>query len=146
MTINTPTNLRVHEIVERVGKATNIEQRARVLKRFECWALKDLILGAMGPIEFELPDTPPPYEPANEEAPPSNLHIEHKLFGFFVKNSPKLIPVKFKRERKFIEILEKIHPEDAKLVLKMVAKQQIGKGLTRRVIDEAFPDLLPKGK
>ena len=46
-----------------------------------------------------------------------------------------------KRESIFIGILEGVHPEDAKLVISMINKEKI-KGLSRPVIEEAFPNLL----
>ena len=48
---------------------------------------------------------------------------------------------KYRREQIFIGILEGVHPEDAKLVISMINKQNI-KGLTRPVVEEAFPGLL----
>jgi len=42
----------------------------------------------------------------------------------------------------FIEILEAIHPEDAKLVVAMIAKKKTVKTLTRPIVNEAFPGLL----
>ena len=41
----------------------------------------------------------------------------------------------------FIGMLETIHPEDAKLVVKMINREKID-GLTRVVVEEAFPGLL----
>ena len=43
----------------------------------------------------------------------------------------------------FIEMLESIHPEDAKILLNMVVKQPPVKGITKAVVKQAFPDLLP---
>ena len=48
---------------------------------------------------------------------------------------------KYKREQIFIGILEGVHPEDAKIVISMINKQNI-KGLSRPVVEEAFPGLL----
>ena len=46
-----------------------------------------------------------------------------------------------KREGLFIGLLESVHPEDAKLVINMINKKKIT-GISRPVIDEAFPKLL----
>ena len=48
----------------------------------------------------------------------------------------------YKREQVFLGILESIHPEDAELVLKMVEKKMPVKGLTRKIVQEAYPGLL----
>ena len=48
---------------------------------------------------------------------------------------------KYKREQIFLGILEGIHPEDAKVVLSMINKEKL-KGLSKPVVEEAFPNLL----
>ena len=48
----------------------------------------------------------------------------------------------YKRENKFIQLLESIHPEDALIVLNMVQKKAPVKGLTKKIVEEAFPNLL----
>jgi hypothetical protein len=47
-----------------------------------------------------------------------------------------------RRETKFIQLLESIHAEDAIIVLNMVAKKAPVKGLTKKIVEEAFPNLL----
>ena len=47
----------------------------------------------------------------------------------------------YKRERILFEILEGVHPEDAKLVVNMINKKTL-EGISRPVIEEAFPGLL----
>ena len=42
----------------------------------------------------------------------------------------------------FIEVLEAIHPQDAEIVIKMVAKKTPLKGLTKKLVQEALPDLI----
>ena len=46
-----------------------------------------------------------------------------------------------KRENIFIGLIEGIHPSDAKLVIDMINKR-VPKGLTREIVQEAFPGLL----
>ena len=48
---------------------------------------------------------------------------------------------KMKKEQLFIGMLESIHPKDAQLVVNMVNKEKI-EGLTKNVINEAFPGLI----
>ena len=48
---------------------------------------------------------------------------------------------KFKKERMFLEMIEGVHPEDAKLVIGMINKET-PKGITRAVVEEAYPGLL----
>jgi hypothetical protein len=50
----------------------------------------------------------------------------------------------FKREKMFIDMLEAVHPEDAKLLIKMKDKQNLGKGITKKLVQEAYPGLIIK--
>ena len=44
----------------------------------------------------------------------------------------------YKIERKFVQLLESIHPSDALIVLKMINKEQPAKYLTRKLAEEVF--------
>ena len=46
-----------------------------------------------------------------------------------------------KREKIFIGLIESIDPRDSRLVISMINKEK-PKGITRPVIEEAFPGLL----
>ena len=50
--------------------------------------------------------------------------------------------VPLKRENLFIGILEAVHPDDAKLLLAMKEKKLPYSGLTPKIINEAFPELI----
>jgi hypothetical protein len=56
-----------------------------------------------------------------------------------LRDSEKLTPVK--RESIFIGLIEGIDPDDAKLVIGMINKDK-PQGITRPVIEEAYPGLL----
>ena len=62
-------------------------------------------------------------------------------FKYFVKGGPGDKMQKVKRENIFIGILEGVHPEDAKLVISMINKEK-PTGLSRPIVEEAFPKLL----
>jgi hypothetical protein len=44
----------------------------------------------------------------------------------------------------FINMLEAVHPKDAELLLKMINKESLGKGITKKLVQEAFPKLISK--
>ena len=66
---------------------------------------------------------------------------ENQKFKYFVKGGEGDKMQKVKREQIFIGLLEGVHPEDAKVVLSMINKKTL-KGITRPVVEEAFPNLL----
>jgi len=132
----------VFEVLEDVTKARTRDEKVRVLKENESWALKDIIRGSMdSKIIWNLPEGAPPYRPAPAHSHPANLLRENKKFRYFAKGGLGDKMAAVKRESIFIGILEGVHPEDAKLVISMVNKEKI-KGLSRPVVEEAFPKLL----
>jgi hypothetical protein len=90
---------------------------------------------------FELPAGTPPYRPMEtpENWGHNRLPKELRKFQYFLKGST-LNPIK--RESIFIEVLETVSPEEAKLVLMMKDKKLTYKGITRKLIEEALPEIL----
>ena len=132
----------VYEVLEEVAKKKSKKDKVAVLKDNESWALKDVIRGTMDKsIQWNLPAGQPPYEPSDGHNHPSNLLKENEQFKYFVKGGPgdKLPPLK--RENIFIGLIEGVHPQDAKLVIAMINKEK-PKGLSKQVVQEAFPGLL----
>ena len=132
----------VFEVLEEMAKQRNKNDKVRVLKENETWALKDIIRGTMdSTIQWGLPEGAPPYTPAPAHAHPANLTQQNKNFKYFLKGGSGESMPKYKREQIFIGILEGVHPEDAKLVINMINKKKIP-GISRPVVEEAFPNLL----
>ena len=133
----------VYEVLSEVTKKTNKTDKIKVLRENDSWALRDIIRGSMdATVKFDLPPGLPPYTASEGHNHPANLLKEHKNFKYFVKGlkSSAALPA-LKRERIFIGLIESVHPEDAKLVIGMVNKQK-PKGLSRPIVEEAFPGLL----
>jgi len=139
-----PQPLEVFEILEEFGKQTTKAKRIEVLKKYEnVPAFKDVLRGTFDDsLEFLLPEGKPPYTPNIPESVPSTLLKKHKEFGYFVKGG--VDQPQYKRENIFIRMLESIHPQDAEVVLSMVAKKSPVKYLTKNLIEETFPNLIVK--
>ena len=134
---------RVHEIIDMVSKAKTKEDKISLLKEHESQALKDVLVGAYhSKVEWNLPAGRPPFEASQEGNVPSNLLKQTKNFNDLVKGGPGDNLPAFKRERIFIRMIENVHPDDAELLLKMVAKKQLAKGVTKKLVEEAFPGLI----
>ena len=133
----------VFELLQDVqAKKTRAEKIAELKKHNDVWALKDILLGTFSDkYGFMLPKGEPPYTPCEGHNAPTNLRRVHKDFRFFIKGGPGDKMPNFKREQKFIGLIEGVHPEDAKLVISMINKQK-PKGITEKIIEEAFPGLL----
>lgn len=94
-------------------------------------------------IKFDLPEGNPPYKEldANIDESGTGLYKEARRLYIFVEGgSPNL--QKIRRETLFIQLLESIHPKDAKVVLGVKDKKLPYKGITKKLIEEAFPALL----
>lgn len=137
--------INVYEVIELASKAKTKQDRISVLREHESWALKDLLRGTYDDlVQWSLPPGAPPYEPAAESSVPSTLHNQHKKFKYFVKGLAGDQVQAFKRERMFIDMLEGIHPKDAELLILMKDKKSLAKGITKKLVEEAFPKLIVK--
>lgn len=132
----------IFEILEEVSKTKSKADKVAILKSNESWALKDVIRGSMDPVvKWNLPTGEPPYTASEARSHPTNLLRENTKFTYFVKGGKGDSLPAFKRENIFLGILEGIHPSDAQLLLDMINKK-IPKGLTKPIVEEAFPGLL----
>lgn len=140
------TNYRreVFEIFEEFKKADGREGRLDVLKKYsDNWAFLDIIRGSFDEsLEFILPEGRPPFTPNKPESVPSSLLRKHKDFALFVKGGRGETLPAFQRENKFIQLLESVHPEDAEYVIKMVAKKPPCRYITKKLVQEAYPNLI----
>lgn len=93
-------------------------------------------------IEFALPEGAPPYKVSEDLIDdPGTLYREIRKMNYFIKGkSDNIHPIK--RETLFIQLLESLHPEEAKLVLAMKEKKMPYKGITLKLVQEAFPGLI----
>ena len=144
MPVNRVNNLTIHEILTRAGQAKSKDEKIAVLRRYNTTALRDVLkIGYDDSVQFVFPDGAPPYTPSSAESPPSSLRRQNKRFKYFLKNaSTNLIMVR--REKMFIEMLESIDPNDALLIIAAKDKKLAGmyKGITKKLVSEAFPGLI----
>jgi len=135
----------VYEVLEQFEKAKDRKAKVQVLKQNDTLALKSILAGAMDPkVEFLVPKGPVPYTASEEHNAPSNLLNKYKDFRYVVKGGIGEKVPSYKRESIFLGILESVHPRDAELVVKMINKEKPCEGMTLKIIQEAFPDIIRK--
>jgi len=133
----------VFEVIEEAKKAKAKKDKIEVLKKNDTPALRDVLRGTFDKsIIWDLLGGKPPYTASEEHNAPSNLLRKNIQFKYFVKGSPYLVTMPIKRETMFIGLLESIHPQDAELVVSMINKKPIGGGITAKLVNETFPNLL----
>lgn len=134
----------VYQILKLVESAKSRKDKIQVLRDNNIMALRDVLQGAFDPaIRFKLPEGAPPFTANEENTAPSSLLRHHRFFKYFVEGVGECEKLSnLRREKMFIEVLEAIHPQDAEIVIKMVAKKTPLKGLTKKLVQEALPDLI----
>ena len=132
----------VHEIFTKINNAKDKPAKIAILKQFDNQAMRQLLKAAFDPkIKFDLPEGNPPY--IKNEAPAGTEHTSlaseaKKLYHFVVGGNNQIN--KLKKETMFIQILEGLHGDEAKVLLGMKNKSlnKTYKGLTESVVKEAF--------
>ena len=91
-------------------------------------------------IKFDLPEGNPPYREMEtpENMGHNRLPREMRKFEYFFASS-NLTAIR--RERIFIDLLEGLSPDEAKLVLMVKNKKLTYKGFTRKLVEEVFPEM-----
>ena len=134
--------LEVFEIFENFAKQKTRKEKIQYLKDNGIPAVRDVCRGIYDErLEFIIPKGKPPYKPNRPESVPSSLTRKHRDFGNFVKGAISARQKQFRIEKKYIQMLESIHAQDAVIVIDMVQKKA-PKGLTKKIVEEAFPKLL----
>ena len=95
-------------------------------------------------VKWLLPKGNPPYKET-----PEGLEVHGALTSelrrmYLFVDGPTETQQKLKQQRRealFIELLESVHPDDAKLLLSMKERKLPVKGITRKLVAEAFPNL-----
>ena len=130
------------EILKKVNNAKDKPKKIAVLQQYDNAPLRQVLKGAFDPnIEWDLPAGDPPY--IANEAPVGTEHgllrNEAKRLWHFVKGADNDL-TKTQKETMFIQILEGLHSNEAKVLLGMKNKSlnKMYKGLTESVVKEAF--------
>ena len=133
----------VAEFLENVAKLKKKEEKIAALRHNDSVVLRMVLQGAFDPaVKWALPDGIPPYKP-NDLTDQEHVFIrEHRKIPYFIEGAfPGLHRIK--RETMFIELLEQVAPKDAEMLVAMKEKKLPYKGLTKDIVVEAFPDLIP---
>ena len=132
----------VGETLEMVGKAKTREEKKQILLDRENFATKAILqLNYHPDVKWKIPKGAPPYTPSENQADAS-LHFEVKKLDYYVDPSPHDIPM-LRRESMFVQLLERLDPKDAKLIIAMKDKKITYKGLSYKLVKDTWPDLLP---
>lgn len=138
--------LGIFQVLEQASTIKGTEEKINFLRNNNSPALQIILKYAYDPsIVWDLPEGAPPYTPCPYPAQEMRLMAEARRLYLFVKGgNPNL--TKIKRESLYIELLESVHPSDAVLLNAVKDKKIPYKGITAKLVKEAFPDLIVEQK
>lgn len=136
--------LSISEIVKGVQDLKAKKDKIEFLQKHDSQPLR-LILRLIydKDIKFLLPDTPPPWNKNQlEDEAKLMLFREARRLKIFVEGGGYDNLNQTKRESLFIGLLEDVDNDDAELLAKTVIAQKPIKGMTIKMLLEAFPNLM----
>lgn len=131
----------IYNILKECSELKTPKERIDYLSRVQTPVVKNILKYAFDPkIKFDLPEGDPPYKPCEYLDQEGRLYSEiRKMYLFIEGGNPSL--TKFKREMLFIQFIEGLDKEDAKLILAVKDKKLPFKTITSDIAKKAFPDL-----
>ena len=140
--------LLISEVLELVVKAESRKDKIALLKAHNSIELRDVLKGAFDDtVEFTLPKGIPPVDEKEKKLyDKTRLMTETKKFRYFVKGGPGDQVNRLRRERMFIDILYRVDSKEIPMLCHMKDKtlEDLYKGITKKLVIEAFPGLIFK--
>ena len=132
------------EILKLVSEQKTEAQKIELLRKHGSEGLCQLVNLAFDKnAPWDLPDGDPPYKPNPYPDQQNRLQAEQRRLYLFFKGGNNNL-TKLRRETLFIELLESIDPEDAKLILSIKANKLPYKGLPKSLFEKAWPGRIIK--
>ena len=128
-------------ILDFTSKLPNEEEQIKCLQANNNSALLTILKFCFDPnIKWLLPEGNAPYKPCEYPNVDNMLYTEARRLYLFVEGgNPNL--TQLKRESMFVDLLQSINPEDAKLLVSIKDKKLPYKGLSSKTVLKAFPGL-----
>ena len=128
------------EILADVKEAKSVGAKVALLQKHDSRELRGLFeLAYDNRLTWALPEGNPPYKPLDKSFDNQGmLYSEMRRMYVFLEGKSNVSKVR--REQLFIEILEQLDPDDAKLLLEVKARKI--KGVSKNVVKQAFEDFL----
>jgi len=136
--------LLISEVLQKVSNAKTKAEKVKLLRQYNTPALRSLLIANYDDSVISmLPQGEVPYVPNDAPAGTEHTKLEHefrKLYLFFKGGSNSL--QQSKRESLFIQMLEGLHEDEAR-VLCLVKDKILGKKykITKACVEEAFPSI-----
>lgn len=128
-------------ILDFASKLPNEEEKIKCLRANESGPILTILKFCYDPnIKWALPEGEPPYTPSEFPNLDNMLWSEaRRLYLFIEGGNPNL--KQLKRESMYVELLQTVHPSDAKLLIAIKDKELPYPGLNSKIVLKAFPGL-----
>ncbi len=133
----------ISEILSACSKVGTTKEKVTFLQHYDSVTLRVLLQYALDyRVEWLLPRGVPPYKPCEYLDQQARLFQETRKINLFVKGGehPDMHPIR--REQLFIQLLEGLDPEDAKLMCSIKDKKIPYNGINASLVNAAFPGLI----
>lgn len=132
-------------IFKEVEEAKTKKEKIAVLHKYSSPTLKAILGYTYDPtVKWLLPEGNPPYTPlpndADAEITMGNAQRQFYLFVEGTADAQRNLK-QTRREQLFIQLLESVNPAECKVLLGMKDRKLPYKGVTRKLVAEAFPNL-----
>jgi hypothetical protein len=125
-------------IVKEIAEKKTKKEKVAAIQALRIPALDTVFAYTYTPtVEWLLPDGAPPYKPFEGHDQEGRFYTEIRKLYLFVKGGNDEL-TKVRREHLFIQMLEAIDKDDAKLLIQM--KDRKLQGITKEVIKDAIPE------
>ena len=130
------------EVLTKVNNAKTKDKKIAILKENDSEALRAIIKSSFDPnIHWIMPEGDVPYKPNDvpEGTEHTRLNQEYRQLWHYIKGADAKTP-QFRKEQMFVQLLEGLHEEEAKVLCHAKDKvlHQKYKGLSDNVVKEAF--------
>ena len=137
----------VSEVLEEAGKIIKRDERIKFLQLNKSPGLTDILrIQYDDTIVSVLPEGAPNYR--QDDAPKDYqytiLNKAYTQFKYFFKGPIANDMNPLKRESLFLNLLETLHIEEAELLIAAKDKKLKSKGITKKLVCDAFPNLIVK--
>lgn len=137
-------NLMVHEILHEFDQATTKDDKIAVLRKHGSKPFQLLMYYAFSPevkFDVEVPD----YKPSKEPAGLNHMYLHNevnRLYNFIVGHPRRAAGLTAKKQTQILTImLESLFVEEAAVLSDIISGKFKVKGLTAKVLKEAFPHI-----
>lgn len=134
----------LYEFLLKVSKLKKTQEKVDAIKFNDSLPLRIILQGAFDPsVEWLLPEGEPPYKPNDLVDQEHVLIREIEKLRYFIKGFYDNLN-QTKREQMFVELLERVSPDDAKLLVAIKDKKMPFPGITLQHVKEGLPGLIPE--